>query len=162
MTNIEEVFDRCPRLRDSEHCVTSKPTDAYNCVAWVQRDLDHRWDPDYHWPADLPCPDGQPDLDCYLELFGRWDFEECADGSYEPGLLKIAIYSEGGYFHHVAKQLRINAWSSKMGMAHDLWHRELDALYETLYYPGATVTHFMQRPDLAESMELEETGLIQI
>jgi hypothetical protein len=81
----------------------------------------------------------------------------------ETGLLKIAIYSKDGYFHHVAKQLRINAWSSKLGDAHDLWHRDVDALYgSVVFFQGATVTHYMKRPDDGESMQLEETGLIRL
>jgi hypothetical protein len=162
LTDIRAVFDRLPRLEASEHQVTSRPTDKYNCVAWVQRDLDHRWDPDFYWPADLPCPEGPPDLDCYLELFRRWGFSPCNDGIYEPGRLKIAVYSKDGYFHHVAKQLRIEAWSSKIGEAHDLWHRQVEALYDsTVFYNGATVTHYLVREDDGQPMELEESGLIR-
>ena len=151
-----------PRLQAAEHQVTSDPTDAYNCVAWLQRDFHHRWDPDFHWPADLPCPEGSPDLDSYCELFRRWGFVPCDDGSLEQGFLKIAIYSKAGYFHHVAKQLRIDAWSSKIGDAHDLWHRELSALHDSVYFLGAIVTHYMRRPDNGEAMQLEETGLIRL
>jgi hypothetical protein len=151
-----------PNLEQAEHQVTSEPNDRYNCVAWLQRDFDHRWDPDFHWPRDLPCPDNQPDLDCYFELFRRWGFEQCKDGTLEPGYLKIAVYSKNGYFHHVAKQLRVAAWSSKVGEAHDLWHRELEALYDSVFFDNATVTHYMRRPDNGESMQLEETGLIQL
>jgi hypothetical protein len=162
VTDLQDVFDRCPRLEAAEHRVTSRPTDGYNCVSWVQRDFVHRWDPDYHWPGDLPCPEGLPDLDSYLQLFKRWGFELCEHGSLEPGYLKIAIYSTRGYFHHVAKQLRTNVWSSKMGDGHDLWHRDLEALYDSIFWPDATVTHFMRRPDDGEPMELEETGLIPL
>ena len=87
--------------------------------------------------------------------------ESCDDPYLEPGYLKIAIYSKDGYFHHVAKQLRIDAWSSKVGEAHDLWHRSVEALYDAVFFDSATVTHYMRRPDTGESMELEETGLIQ-
>lgn len=145
-----------------EHLVTSRPTDRYNCVAWLQRDLSHRWDPDFHWPRDIPCPEGHPDLHCYFELFQRWGFEPCQGGHLEPGYLKIAIYSRDGYFHHVAKQLRIDAWSSKIGEAHDLWHREVSALYDSVFFERAVVTHYMRRVDDGSEMDLEETGLLRI
>src|SRR4051794_4542469 len=114
VTDLQDVFDRCPGLQAAEHRVTSEANDRYNCVSWLERDFSHRWDPEFFWPRDLPCPEGIPDLGCYLELFQRWGFESCEGGALEPGFLKIAIYSKDGYFHHVAKQLRIDAWSSKM------------------------------------------------
>jgi hypothetical protein len=163
MTDLLNVYARMPRLQDSAHGVTSEPTDQYNCVAWVERDFAHWWQPEFDWPNDLQCPPpGEPDLPCYVSLFRRWGFEPCETDDFEPGFLKIAIYSKDGFFHHVAKQVPpIRWWSSKVGAAHDFKHERLDALYESLWFDAAEVTHFMKRAyDLNDDFALEVNGLL--
>jgi hypothetical protein len=158
LIEIEDVYTRLPRLQPSPHAITSPPKDRYNCVAWVDRDLEHWWQPEFHWPSDLHCPLDAPDIDCYIELFRRWGFEICVSPAFEPGFLKIAIYSADGFFHHVAKQIPpIEWWSSKIGHAHDVRHEHLDALYESpVYFDNAEVTHYMRRVhDPADPFTLE-------
>lgn len=163
MTSIGDVLAFLPRLGEAPHKVTSQPAD-YNCVGWVNRDFKHWWEPEIHWPAaTIPVPPlDEPDLDSYVALFESWGFVLCDDGSFEEGLLKIAIYSRDGFFHHVAKQVPpIRWWSSKIGRAHDLRHETLDALYDAPLFEGAVVTNFMQReyePD--DDFALEIDGLI--
>lgn len=151
-----------PRL-EADHRVTSNPSDEYNCVAWVDRDVKHWWEPEIHWPRSIPFgPPEEPDLEPYIALFESWGFELCEDGGFEVGVLKIALYTKDGFFHHVAKQVPpIQWWSSKMGPDHDLRHAYLESLYEAGRFQSAEVTHFMRRPhDPNDDFALEIHGLL--
>jgi len=86
-------------------------------------------------------------------------YQECTAPDYEPGYLKIAIYSTNDVFHHVALQLRNGLWSSKVGQAHDLSH-ELHALDASFFFDYTEPTLFMRREDRGEPMALQETGLL--
>jgi hypothetical protein len=157
---LEDLYAQFPSLRDSRHRITSSPTDEYNCVAWVPRELDRWYDPELFWPDDIPKPDGDDDLDCYVALFESWGFERCEDERYEDGFLKIAVYTVGQSFQHVAKQLRDGSWSSKGGVLHDFRHCTLDALQPSGIMVNARPSVFMRHNDDGESQELERTGLI--
>lgn len=146
MTDIADLYAQFPRLASASHKITSPAADDYNCVAWVERDLGHWWEPGFYWPPGAPLPSDDEDLDCYVDVFRRIGFELCASGDLEPGFLKIAIYSEGGTFHHVAKQLPSGRWSSKAGSLHDVRHDELAALEESGVLHDARATVFMRRP----------------
>jgi hypothetical protein len=159
--DLEDLYAHLPHLRESEHRPTSQPADEYNCVAWVERDMEHWWAPGYHWPPGLPTPDGDRDLHCYIACFERWGFEVCEGPDLEEGYLRIALYALGDSFHHVAKQLPSGAWSSKIGVAHDLKHEKLEALCDTILFQRAVPTVFMRREyDGRNKMEMEETGLL--
>lgn len=160
MSDLEDLYAQLPRLRDSSHRITSEATDEYNCVAWVSREQGW-WEPGFVWPSDVPEPPPDDDVEAYVELFRRWGFELCASAELESGYLKIAIYTKGSSFEHVAKQLPSGGWSSKAGFLHDFRHDELDALNDAKVMRCATPTIYMRRShDPGDSMELEETGLI--
>jgi hypothetical protein len=149
-----------PHLQSSDHAITSAPDDEFNCVAWLERDFKHFWAPKYHWP-DLPRPSNDEDLECFLTLFRRWGYQDCDGPEYEPGWLKIAIYAEDGRFYHVAKQLRTGAWSSKVGVGHDLRHVSLDALNDSVFFNYTRASLFMKRADDgSDPMDLEEKGYL--
>jgi hypothetical protein len=162
LTELEDLYAQLPGLTSSNHRITSPATDAYNCVAWVQRDLDRWYEPDFFWPAGVPVPtDIDNDLEEYVALFSAFGYEMCGDPTLEAGFLKIALYSEGRSFQHVAKQLPSGAWSSKAGTLHDLRHDDLDAFHGAAFMNEARAVLFMRRPyDGADQMQLEETGLI--
>jgi hypothetical protein len=158
---INALYERLPHLRDSEHTITSAPDDEYNCVAWLERDFKHFWAPKHYWPHPLPRPDNDQDLDCFLTLFEQWGYEHCDDPDYESGWLKIAIFAEDRRFYHVAKQLRTGAWSSKVGVGHDLRHVSLDALSDSVFFNYTRASLFMKRADDgSDPMELEERGYL--
>jgi hypothetical protein len=157
---LADLRAQYPRLTEGNHRITSPPTGAYNCVAWVNRDTSHWFEPDFTWPDDLYVAEGEPDLDAYVELFRRWGFEECESGDLEAGHLKIAIYATGEYFQHVAKQLPSGAWSSKNGRLHDLRHEGLDALEGSGVLMNARPSVFMRRRDDGDLMPLEERGFL--
>jgi hypothetical protein len=157
----EALYAQFSRLDPDNHGITSPPSDEYNCVAWVKRDLRHWWEPGFHWPPDLE-PAGDQDLEEYIELFRRWGFEICGDGSFENGYLKIAIYAEGGRFHHVAKQVPWETWSSKAGPLHDLWHMSLDLLEGVGVWRFARPSVFMRRAyDGTDPFELEQGRVLR-
>jgi hypothetical protein len=159
--SAEDLYLEYPRLSSSDHKITSEANDQYNCVAWVDRVMNHWFEPEIFWPPGVPVPLGQDDLDCYVALFRQWGFEECASRCLESGFLKIAIYAVGQEFEHVAKQLPSGQWSSKGGVLHDFKHRELDALGDCRAMRRAEPALFMRRPyDGSDLYEVEENGLI--
>jgi hypothetical protein len=160
LTKLDDLHAQFPSLAACSHRITSPPDDNYNCVAWVNRTLDRWYEPGINWPSDVPEPDGDEDLACYVALFEKWFFETCDGPEYEPGFLKIAIYADGQFFQHVARQLRDGSWSSKAGRMHDLRHQELDALHPSGIMRNARPVVFMKREDDGTSMALEETGLV--
>jgi hypothetical protein len=155
-----DLYAQFPSLQSSEHRITSQPVDDYNCVAWVNRITDRWLEPGLFWPLGVPEPEGDDDVECYVALFERWQFIRCDTSDYEPGFLKIALYTVGKSFQHVAKQLRNGHWSSKAGTLHDLRHATLGALQPSGVMRNATPSVFMKRVDNGEDMTLEETGLI--
>ena len=163
MSEFDDLYAQLPHLEASNHQITSPKTDAYNCVAWVERDLDRWWEPGFYWPRDAPLPNGEEDVDCYVELFRQLGFEPCDGPELEMGFLKIAIYAENDRFHHVAKQLPSGRWSSKAGNLHDFRHDQLDALEGAVLLNRATPAVFMRRRhEPTDTMCLEETGLIRV
>ena len=164
MTNeLDALYAQFPKLSSAEHRITSGPSDAYNCVAWVVRDTERWWEPGFFWPYGAPDPTDDEDLACYVALFRRMGFEVCDSPALEHGSLKIALYTDDGGFHHVAKQLPSGRWSSKAGLLHDLRHDELDALTGSGILKHALPTTYMRRHyDGADQMTLEETGLVEL
>jgi hypothetical protein len=160
VTKLDALYERLPRLEPTNHTLTSQDTDKYNCVAWITRDMERWWEPGFYWPPGVPEPDSpENDLGCYLTLFEELGYEACAGPDLEPGFLKIALYARDEAFHHVAKQLRSGAWSSKIGYSFDLRHDDLDALYDGAFFERATATVYMRRPDDgADPMEIEESN----
>jgi hypothetical protein len=161
---VDELYARFPSLADSTHKITSEDTDEYNCTAWVERDFHHWYEPGIHWPDGVPEPESDDDdLHCYIALFESWGFERCRDGSHEPGYLKIALYSVGSRYFHVAKQIRHAEWSSKAGVLHDFRHESLGALKPSVLMDNAEPTVFMRRPDDGtDAQHLERGGLIPL
>jgi hypothetical protein len=68
-------------------------------------------------------------------------FERCNNGDLEDGYEKIAIYTKGRKFCHVARQVPDGRWESKLGTLDDVIHG-LEAVEGQLY--GAA-TIFMRR-----------------
>jgi len=161
VSDLDALYAQLPNLADDEHRITSPATDEYNCVAWVERDLDRWWEPDFYWPPDAPEPDGDDDLNCYIAMFQHLGFEPTESPDLEDGFTKIAIYAEGARFHHVAKQLPSGAWSSKAGRLHDVRHESLAAFEDSPVLGHSRPVIFLRRrSDPADEMELEEHGLL--
>ena len=141
---------RLPGLEDSRFLVTSPPSEAYNCIAWVLGEVDRNWDPEPnsegYWPVTVPRDVSQASMEA---LFSQAGFEPCDDGALIPDTEKIALFAIGGEFTHVAKQTVEGRWSSKLGEDCDIEH-ELNALSSPrsafpLWRYGEVVA-LMQRP----------------
>ena len=125
---------------------TSLPTDVYNCVAWAVHEDTRWWEPgvDYcFWPE---TPPRVVTVDTYIAMFKKHHgFKKCVDRSLEDELEKIAIYSKGKKFSHVARQLHDGRWTSKLGTLDDVIHTLAGLEGQTYGAP----TIYMSRPILA-------------
>jgi hypothetical protein len=129
-----------PRLTGANHRITSPATPDYNCVAWAANDQQHWWQPGVYWPTQADAAQcGIAALQAAFEALG---FEPCADGSLEPGILKIALFSEGLFYTHAARQLESGKWTSKLGRLEDIEHDQAGDVADGVY--GALVL-FMRR-----------------
>ena len=129
-----------PRLTAENHEVTSASDVGYNCVAWAAGDATRWWQPGFFWPLDVPrheCGIGALEA-VFLEL----GFEECPDGTREPGFEKVALYGSGLLYTHAARQLPDGSWTSKLGKAQDIRHDSPDDIAGGLY---GEVIEFMRR-----------------
>ncbi len=154
---VRAVEDRFPKLVTDGYGLTSPPTDQYNCVAWVARDVGQWWAPGvdgYHWP--LVSHDDS--LANFIELFRSLGFDECIDRSLEPGIEKIAVYGSGDEFEHVAFQRTDGTWSSKLGELGDIRHDRVDSIVGAGFFEYSMVVTYMRRT--REPHPLAERGLI--
>ena len=102
---------------------TSDRTKSYNCIAWALGHSDRRWDPfpkgtDY-WPRGL---DSKNTVAVWVKLFQKFRYRRCANGNYQPGYEKVAIYVADDEPQHVARLIGENLWTSKLGELHDIEH----------------------------------------
>jgi hypothetical protein len=109
---------------NQNHRVTSRWTTRYNCIAWAADDLATPW-----WPKYAYWPDGVPKLetpDAFILAFGTKGYVQCADGSRQARLEKVAIYVDSNDIPtHAARQLRNGKWTSKLGDYEDITHNSL-------------------------------------
>jgi hypothetical protein len=108
---------------------TSSATEEYNCLAWAVWDQRHViWPDEYEqlsWPPNLPR---EETVNGIQEFFRAVGFTDCASSTPEANVEKIAIYSKGNTPTHVARQLHSGLWTSKLGSAADVDHKELSDL----------------------------------
>ena len=155
-TQLEERF---PKLVSHGYYHTSQPTDAYNCVAWIARDVTQWWSPEdvdgYYWP--FPKTDGS--LRAYLAMFETFlGYRECPSGALRLGSEKIAVYVDGDEFCHVAHQRSDGTWSSKIGELGDICHTRLESICGSGVFEYSPHLIFMCRP--RQPHRLAETGLL--
>jgi hypothetical protein len=141
---MRDLIRDFPGLINSPFAVTSPKTTQYNCIAWAAEDNQSWWWPDpnfqYYWPPNIPRV---ATLDAFVEAFESLQYTKCADGSYEKGRTKIAIFIDNtGSPTHAARQLPNGRWTSKCGSNKDIEH-ELYALEGKLY---GTAAFYMRKP----------------
>lgn len=121
----------------------SPATRSYNCIAWAASDTSAWWEPDiffqYFWPDGVKRDYTR---DAYIAAFRTVGFEVCNDGSHEPGMEKIVIYTLNGEPKHAARRLQNGNWTSKLGDFEDIQHTNLDCLGGPLY---GTAHTYMKR-----------------
>jgi hypothetical protein len=124
--------------------VTSKPTPAYNCIAWAAGETHRKWWPDKmkvdYWPKEVPR---EVTLAAFVSAYGTLGYEKCENGEPEPGYEKIAIYTKpAGTPAHAARQLPNGRWTSKLGREDDIEH-DLRGVECSQY---GEARQFMRRP----------------
>ena len=137
-----------PKLTTANHRITSKRDIYYNCVAWAM-DENHRWwqpHQGYYWPGQLLPTTEEPSVEDIQSVFEMFGYEPCGMMTKpEDGYQKIAIYSAGDRFTHVAKLLGNGWWASKLGDLEDIEHSSLHALEGGIY---GLVARIMRRSEL--------------
>lgn len=152
MTSLQEFENQFPRIRGTKFQITSPSTPTYNCFAWAAGDNGAIWEPvpgvagsgstqgGYFWPAGTLV---MKSLDAFVRAFEHYDYLQCADGSFEEGFEKIAIFeSQEGTPSHAARQLASGKWTSKLGKSEDVEHDAAGDLGGGLYGEPAV---FMKR-----------------
>jgi hypothetical protein len=124
-----------PNLTDQDYIETSPLTRRYNCIAWSVGNTADRWWPDPwgvgRWPQSVSR---EVTIDGFIRMFEALGYVECgADGSYEQGLEKVALYAKPGIAGqdiptHAAIQLESGKWSSKLGDFEDIEHADVSVL----------------------------------
>jgi hypothetical protein len=157
--HVESLF---PRLKEHEYRVTSPICRAYNCVAWVNEDKLHWWQPGgrggFYWPAELDPDDDS--LAAYEKAMRLLGYEDCDNGTFEDGVEKICVYADNGEFSHVAVQVSEAWWSSKLGGENDISHRRLESLLHGRPERYGETLSFMSRPRAGQLRP--HTGLIRV
>jgi hypothetical protein len=123
-----ELQERFPKLKPGTYTLISKATARYNCVAFVNDDERHWWEPGmyggrYHWPNN----NRQDTLENWCSIFRAIGYEETDNQGTEPGYEKVAIYVslQDMLPSHVARSDG-KTWKSKLGKGQDLEHYSLE------------------------------------
>jgi len=133
-----------PLLKHSGYSVTSPAAVEYNCVAWAAGDIQAWWWPDpfeqYYWPSGIPR---EETIDAFVKAFGSLGYTICSDANPEPGYEKVAIYAKQyGNPTHVARQIDLGKWTSKIGSLEDIEH-DINSLSGPIY---GNPRVYMRRP----------------
>jgi hypothetical protein len=125
--------------------VTSPPDPAYNCIAWAVG-LTRGWwwpitsHPDGYWPPGVAQV---VTLDAFRDALATRGFAPCHGEAPEAGFEKAALFADSrGTPTHVARQLPVGGWTSKLGFGEDIEH-DLRDIEGQIY---GTVAVFMKRP----------------
>ena len=81
-------------------------------------------------------------MESLQEAFAGEGYEQCEDGSIEPGYQKVALYEAHSAMQHAAVQMPDGRWRSKMGKGPVIEHRNPESLSSGIY---GEPTVFMQR-----------------
>lgn len=121
-----------PRLTQDNHRVTSPASIDYNCIAWSAGDVEHWWQPGVFWPIEVQPKDHG--IAVLQQMFKALGYEDGGgDTSLETDFEKVALYSDGLYYTHAARQLANGKWTSKLGKAEDIEHDTPDDVTGCLY-----------------------------
>lgn len=153
--NIRNLFNKLTIcLNNKQLKQIGTYTTRYNCIAYALGfNTLNIWPIEYppamrnddmtlvFWPTDLLYDES---LDNFIELFKKFGYEQCPDGSYQKDYRKIAIYCKNGTdtVKHAALLVSPNLWKSKLGESYLVEHT-IDALKGDSY---GTVRCFMRRP----------------
>ena len=127
-----------PNLSAGDYQVTSPATKRYNCTAWAAYDTRRKWWPDPfnigYWPPGVAR---EETVAAFIQAYGTLGFCLCFDGSLEPGVQKLVIFTKISNNKpvptHAALQLESGHWTSKLGDFEDITHYTLESLNGPCY-----------------------------
>ena len=139
--------DVFPGLRIDNHRITSPADTRYNCIAWAAGDTEHWWQPGVYWlPSDWPTD--EYGLRALEQLFLHLGYKDCVmDVALEPGFEKVALYGDGQFYTHAARQLPDGKWTSKLGKDVDIEHDTPHDVAGGLYGDEMQVMKRAQQPN---------------
>ena len=130
----DKLNDLFPNLAKVDWRIKSPSDDSYQCIAWAASYRDRiMWPspPPYWWFPEpnlslAIIPEEAP-VDYFLEGFKLLGYEKCADGTFEIGYQKLAIYANHLGATHMARQHFLGrGWLSKLGGLEDILHPNLE------------------------------------
>ena len=142
---MEVSESQFPRLRASRRYEIRSPADPnYNCIAFAVGDSVRWWWPGpsgTFWPPNAPRAQT---LEAFATAFHTVGYQVCADGSFETGFEKIALYAVGDTPTHAARQEPTTGmWLSKLGMSYDIAHAGVEDVGGGVY--GEPVCYMRRR-----------------
>lgn len=142
--DLELLF---PKLSTGKWCVKSNSDENYNCIAFAASATNRLWwpsgDPNVYWPPDIPR---EETIEGFVRAFKTLGYAPCADGRFELGYQKVAIYvDEDKTPQHMARQRFWGSWVSKLGQLEDILHVNLNQLEGHGPFDYGEATHFMKR-----------------
>lgn len=141
-TRLKRLASRFPNLATTHVRPTSPDDHGYNCLAWAAGETARCWHPDpfggMYWPGG-PAPDT---LEEWIRAYGTLGYGASDSADVESGTEKLAIFADGEFPLHVARQLPNGYWTSKLGPREDVEH-ELDGLVGNEY---GRVVAILSRP----------------
>ena len=73
-------------------------------------------------------------LGALQRVFEQLEYDVCADGSFEEGFEKVALYVDDlGRYTHAARQTPDGRWTSKLGRGEDIAHADPDDVAGGVY-----------------------------
>jgi hypothetical protein len=120
-----------PNMRPNNAHVVRRHDSSYNCIAWAMGDEHRWWWPNTDWKRSFWPRVLRDTLGCDREsfdaLFRHAGAEPTETEEYEPGFVKLALFSKDGAPKHIARRQdgQSRRWLSKCGnglaIVHDLW-----------------------------------------
>jgi hypothetical protein len=89
-----------------------------------------------------PVPVEGYGLESLEQAFRSLGYEPCSDGTHEAEFERVALYAEGQFYTHAARQLPSGKWTSKLGKLEDIEHETPDDVAGGAY---GVVAGFMKR-----------------
>ena len=133
MRPLHERFHQVlPRLTAHNSRVTSPSTPLYNCIAWAVGVDDVWWwpSPTRFWPESAAS---EETVVAFVAAFASAGYAPCADGEWEPGFEKVALYVVNDRPTHAARQSSNGRWTSKLGQEVDIEHDTPEAVGGGVY-----------------------------
>jgi hypothetical protein len=145
-----QLETRFPKLSNGGYDIKSPKDQKYNCVAFAIGNPTRNWNwmpyktGGYYWPPDI---EGDETLRAWTRVFEIHGYRQCETGDFEPGIEKIALYTDSdGVPSHVAKQdILTGKWISKLGKGYDIEHDSYDVLEGFDEHEYGVAVRFMSR-----------------